>query len=162
LLSLFLLSRRQFPIYLSLLAILMLFLAPVISKSLEHQRASQPCSAAITSTHNNMPDMAAMHHAMPGMEHDLHSSLGSACAIDQGMSHHLVSTPGSSPMEDIACGYCQLLIHLPLIQTVFIPFIWLIRLVSQAPFLPVIVAPLLSACYSEYQPRAPPSLFSLH
>ncbi|ENU9622376.1 TPA: DUF2946 domain-containing protein [Enterobacter hormaechei subsp. hoffmannii] len=160
-LSLFSLSRRQFPIYLALLAILMLFVAPVISKSLEHQRASQPCSAAITTTHNDMPDTAAMHHAMPGMEHDLHSSLDSACAVSQSMSHHLASNPGSSPMEDIACGYCQLLIHLPLIQTVFIPFIWLILLVSQAPFLPVIVSPLLSACYSKCQPRAPPSLFSL-
>ncbi|WON76977.1 DUF2946 domain-containing protein [Serratia sp. UGAL515B_01] len=153
-LSLFSLSRRKFPIYLALLAILILFVAPVISKSLEHQRAGKPCSAEITTT---PPDKVAMLNTMPDMEHGSHSS-GNTCSTPHSLPHHLVVKPGSSPMEDIACGYCQLLIHLPLIQTVFIPFIWLILLVSQAPFLPVIVSPLLSACYPDSRPRAPPSL----
>lgn len=159
--SLFSISHRRHLVYLGLLAILMLFLAPVISKSLEHQRASQPCSAPITTTHHDVSGMAAMHHAMPGMAHAAHSSSHSSCIASQGMPHHLVSKPGSSPMEDIACGYCQLLIHLPLLQTIFTPFIWLTLLVSHAPFLPVLVSPLLSTCYSECQPRAPPGLFLL-
>lgn len=91
-----------------------------------------------------------MHHAMPGMEH-------ATCETEQRLPHHLLPSIGSSPMEDIACGYCQLLIHLALIQTVFIPFIWLIVLVSQQPYLPARVSPCLIIYYSEYQPRAPPS-----
>ncbi len=29
------------------------------------------------------------------------------------MNHMLMTGMGQSPMEDIACGYCQLLVHFP-------------------------------------------------
>ncbi len=125
----------------------MLFVAPVVSKSLASQHANMPCAVDSVA----MQDMPAMHHAMPGKEN------AGKCEVHQGTPHHLLPSAGSSPMEDIACGYCQLLIHLPLIQNVFTPFVWLIEFVSQAPFLPVILSPLLCVCYCEYQPRAPPN-----
>lgn len=96
---------------------LMLFIAPVISKSLEHQRA--------------------------GTKH-------------QGMEHHMMVMPpvempatppllpgvGASLMDDIACGYCQLLLHVPVIIWLFIPLLWQASRVTRAPPPPVI-APLL-------------------
>jgi hypothetical protein len=115
--SLFSFSRCKWPSALALLAMLMLFIAPVISKSLEHQPA--------------------------GTKH-------------QGMEHHMMVMPpvempatppllpgvGASLMDDIACGYCQLLLHVPVIIWLFIPLLWQASRVTRAPPPPVI-APLL-------------------
>ncbi|WP_074007482.1 DUF2946 domain-containing protein [Yersinia intermedia] len=140
-----------------MLTILMLFVAPVISKSLESLRASQSSSATIVSMHADMSEMSTIHYDIHTIEH----VSDSGCTIPQSISHHFVLNSSRSPIVDIPCGYCHLLIHLPLIQNVFIPFIWLILLISQVHFLPVIVLPLLFVCYPDCQPRAPPSMFSL-
>ncbi len=67
------------------------------------------------------------------------------CDVSAPMNHMLMTGIGQSPMEDIACGYCQLLIHFPFLilfiavvirqlatLALFIPFersvhIWLFR-----------------------------------
>ena len=60
-------------------------------------------------------------------------------------------------MEDIACGYCQLLIHLPFVQFILAAFIWLIQRLSQ----PVRFAPLrFPVIFRPWHPqcaRAPPA-----
>ncbi|KOC88065.1 DUF2946 domain-containing protein [Winslowiella iniecta] len=88
-------SRSRLPAWLGLFAILLLFVAPVISKSLAHARGAE------------MPMMMMSHHgemAMAEMPHQMTSSeLSPPTRV-----HHM------SMMDDNACGYCVLLIHLPL------------------------------------------------
>jgi len=64
-----------------------------------------------------------------------------------------------SPMEEIACGYCQLLVHLPFIQFALIFLLWLLLLFAFRP------RPLPLFCITLFRPwkpqraRAPPSEF---
>lgn len=117
-------------------AMLMLFIAPVISKSLAHQRV------AMSGEHAMMAHSAAM---MMDME-----------TMTQPLPSHFQPAPGASLMDDIACGYCQLLLHVPLIAWLFIPFIWLVSRISRIPVQPI-VAPLLAEHNdAEALPRAPP------
>lgn len=76
--------------------------------------------------------------------------------MEMPVSSHFLTDPGASLMDDIACGYCQLLLHIPLILWLFIPFIWLAWRISCVPP-PPIIAPLL-AQHDDAQalPRAPP------
>ncbi len=136
--SLFSLSRHKWPSALALLAMLMVFIAPAISKSIEHRRAL----AGEMSDHHQM-----MSHAGGMMD------MGS---MTPPASSHLMPGMGMSLMDDIACGYCQLLLHIPLIVWMFIPFIWLAwRLAGLPP--PAVIAPVL-AQHDDAQalPRAPP------
>lgn len=55
---------------------------------------------------------------MPMMDH--HSEMSMA-------DHGMMMGPG------FACGYCDLLVHVPLMLWVFIPFIWWMCLISRAP-----------------------------
>ncbi|WP_065647498.1 MULTISPECIES: DUF2946 domain-containing protein [Pantoea] len=115
---------------LAILAVLLLFVAPVVSKSLiEQQRVSQPAPAMMEMDHHQM-----MEHAMPGMMH--HDA-------DDG---------------ELACGYCDLLVHVPLMIWVFIPFIWLMLLHSRAPPLPWLAAPVVRTLAAIPRPRGPPCL----
>lgn len=130
--SLFSLSRHKWPSAIALLAMLMLFIAPVISKSLEHQRVTEISSHA---HHHVVMDMGSME--MPA-------------------STYLMPGMGASVMDDIACGYCQLLLHIPLIIWLFIPFIWLQWQISRAPPPPIIPPLLAQHIDAKAQPRAPP------
>ncbi|MCT4716250.1 DUF2946 domain-containing protein [Enterobacteriaceae bacterium H18W14] len=130
--SLFSLSRHKWPSAIALLAMLMLFIAPVISKSLEHRRAAE-----------------INHHA----EHHMMMDMGS---MEMPVASHLMPGPGASLMDDIACGYCQLLLHVPLIVWLFIPFIWLAWRITRAPPPPVIAPLLAQHDDAEALPRAPP------
>ena len=113
---------------------LMLFIAPVISKSLEHRRAAEINNHA---EHHMMMDMGSME--MPA-------------------ASHLLPGAGGSLMDDIACGYCQLLLHVPLIVWLFISFIWLAWRITRAPP-PAVIAPLLAQHDdAKAQPRAPPAV----
>lgn len=135
--SLFSFSRHKWPSAIALLAMLMLFIAPVISKSLEHRRAAEINSHA---EHH-------MTHA-DGMMMEMGSMMPAAS--------HLLPGAGASLMDDIACGYCQLLLHVPLIVWLFIPFIWLAWRITRAPP-PAVIAPLLAQHDdAKAQPRAPP------
>ncbi|MBD2796816.1 DUF2946 domain-containing protein [Xenorhabdus sp. 18] len=117
-LSLFHLSQRRTPAIIALLAILMLFIAPVVSKTLEHSREGIKAHT--------------MHH------------------------HHGVDHIHMGLMDDIACGYCQLLINLPLLAGGFVPFILLTLIVSRAPPVLRFSGPIIRLFYGESQPRAPP------
>ncbi|MFP2513281.1 DUF2946 domain-containing protein [Buttiauxella agrestis] len=134
--SLFSLSRHKLPSALAILAMLMLFIAPVISKSLEHRRV------AMNGEHHMMSHSGGMMMEMAGEKMPSPS--------------HLMPGIGASLMDDIACGYCQLLLHIPLIVWLFIPFIWLIWRISRIPPPPVIAPLLAQHDDAEALPRAPP------
>ncbi|KLN46124.1 hypothetical protein AAY77_10805 [Providencia rettgeri] len=128
-------SIRQLAAYLALLAVAMLFIAPLISKSMVHMNH---CIAT-----NNVTENTAM------ADQSMHSHQGmlmpEGCDVSTPMNHMLMTGMGQSPMEDIACGYCQLLVHFPFLilfiaavirqlatLTLFVPFerrvqIWLFR-----------------------------------
>ncbi|MEQ5755762.1 DUF2946 domain-containing protein [Providencia rettgeri] len=121
---------KQLSAYLALLAIVMLFIASLVSKSMVHMNtcADIQSEMADQSMHS--------HHSMPMPEN---------CDVSTPMNHMLMTGMGQSPMEDIACGYCQLLVHFPFLilfiaavirqlatLTLFVPFeryvhIWLFR-----------------------------------
>lgn len=64
-----------------------------------------------------------------------------------------------SLMEEIACGYCQLLIHLPFILFTLTFLLWLLLSIVVRPF----VTPLFfSTLFHPWEPqraRAPPAVF---
>ncbi|HHR6029166.1 TPA: DUF2946 domain-containing protein [Providencia alcalifaciens] len=111
---------RQFAAYLALLAIAMLFVAPLISKSMSQMNSC-------TVRQGEMAEHSMhQHHEMP---------LSEGCEGSGAMNHMLMTGVGQSPMEDIACGYCQLLVHFPFLVlfvaaiirqlatlTIFVPF----------------------------------------
>ncbi|WP_227666455.1 DUF2946 family protein, partial [Klebsiella variicola] len=76
----------------------MLFVAPVVSKSLMH--------------HQMMGGMAQTDAAMP---HNMHAMTMPAA---EHAGHH-----GMDPAEMIFCGYCELLIHVPLLLWTFVPLL---------------------------------------
>ncbi|MCK8413410.1 DUF2946 family protein [Erwinia amylovora] len=91
-------THRRFAACFALLAMLLLFIAPVISTSLAQQRGG-----------NSM----MMHHAMGmAMEMDMSADDRSLAEADPaaGKTQH----PVRPIMDDSACGYCLLLVHLPL------------------------------------------------
>ncbi len=102
-----------------------------------------------------MPDhhgmtMSEMHHDMAMPEH---------CDQHLMMVHPMMSGQAMSPMEEIACGYCQLLIHLPFVPFVLMVMIWLMLLcVRQSLPLPVILSPIFRA-WTPQRARAPPAVF---
>lgn len=111
----------------AIVAVLLLFVAPVISNSLAPQMM--------------MPNMA-MDQMTPSHHGDDHAA---------GMMDHKAMNDAG-----FACGYCDLLIHVPLLLWLFIPFIWLALLLSRAPPPAPIAAPLLRPRRQLYRPRAPP------
>lgn len=118
---------------LALLAVLLLFVAPVISNS----RLDAPHHGSATVT---LTDVSAHHHAEQGH----HSTMAS--------SHHAAAMQD----EGFACGYCELLVHVALIVWAFIPFIWLTLLLERAPPIPCASAPCSPQRYAVHHPRAPP------
>lgn len=76
---------------------------------------------------------------------------GSAMSSMPGMDH---SAMGG--MSDFSCGYCELLVHLPMLVWIFIPLLWLILLTSRLP--PPLTLPAYPLCWfpGTSQPRAPP------
>lgn len=64
-----------------------------------------------------MADCSSMENMAPHVMHHSHQGalLPEECYSNGMMNHLLMSGVGLSPMEDIACGYCQLLIHFPFI-----------------------------------------------
>lgn len=137
---------RTYPIaaWLALLAIAMLFVAPIISKSIARQAACQHSSAI-----SSMP--------MPGMHHDM--PMPTRCEETAAMDHQMMSGQAMSPMEEIACGYCQLLVHLPFIQLMLAMLLWLLLLfVVSTPLIPIACAPIFRA-WTPQRARAPPAVF---
>lgn len=124
--------RQRLTAGIAILAVLLLFVAPMISKNLAEHRAM-------------MQDASAMSAEMPMMDH--HSEMSMA---DHGMMM------GSG----FACGYCDLLVHVPLMLWVFVPFIWWMCLISRAPPPSAINPPLWRRLLRLHRPRAPPCFAS--
>ncbi|MCW0331668.1 hypothetical protein NB704_003057 [Pantoea ananatis] len=119
-------KQQQLSACIAILAVLLLFIAPVVSKNLAER-------------HDAMT-MSGMSADMPMMDH--HS--------DMAMTDHSMMNDG------LACGYCDLLVHVPLMLWVFIPFIWLICLTCRAPPPRHIARLALPRLNGIYRPRAPP------
>ncbi|WP_437616407.1 DUF2946 domain-containing protein [Erwinia sp. V71] len=146
-------AHSHLPAWLGLFAMLLLFIAPVISKSLEHARGSA------------MPMM--MHHGGMMMAEEPSAS-ASAMPMDE-MSHHSSTMRHHSPakpvkpatfhsmsmMDDSACGYCVLLIHLPL-NLSHLPELWTLLQAAAPPV--ATPEPLFTAVFVpiHFRPRAPP------
>ncbi|MCS3431935.1 DUF2946 domain-containing protein [Klebsiella sp. BIGb0407] len=146
--SLYSLSQRSTPAVIAILAILMLFLAPEVSKNLVQWQDAVPETHQMQGTvaHEMPADHNHNTHTIPSSEHHAHHG--------ESGGHHMM---GSSSMAgDFACGYCELLIHCPLIFWLFAPLIWLLLVSSRAP--PLIIYCLFPLTYfvSSAQPRAPP------
>ncbi|WP_071818923.1 DUF2946 domain-containing protein [Dickeya parazeae] len=96
--SLFELRQRRLPVWLGILAFVMIFLAPPISQSLRNSHHVQTLSSS---------SLSAM---APMSGHHEHHSMYTPHSPTPPMSH------GEMGMEDhAACGYCVLLSHLPLL-----------------------------------------------
>lgn len=133
---------NQTAAWLALISVAMLFIAPVISKSIKHRTACQHVS------HSMPMAMSGMHHDMAAPAH---------CEVMSPMSHSTMSGQAMSPMEEIACGYCQLLVHLPFVQFALAFLLWLLLLfvVCLSP-LPLRCA-IIFKTWSSQHARAPPT-----
>ncbi|BEO62828.1 hypothetical protein SMQE30_32510 [Serratia marcescens] len=124
----------------AIVAVLLLFVAPVVSKSLMHHQMMGGMTA--TSSMAEM-DGAAMPHGthamtMPAADH---------------AGHH-----GMIPGDMIFCGYCELLIHVPLLLWVFVPLLWLMARIARLPCAPRVVSPPIRRLSLRPCPRGPPGL----
>jgi predicted metal-binding membrane protein len=120
--------RQRLTVCVAIVAVLLLFVAPIVSKTLMERQA--------------MPQHSMMDSSMSHHEMDMPMA---------GMSHHMMDE------GEFACGYCDLLVHVPLLMWVFTPFIWLIMVISRAPPLPHVVAPIVRRFSGIHRPRAPPA-----
>lgn len=190
------LSQRRTPAFIAVLAILMLFIAPEVSKTLAQWRAANAImghgeradsasedsmqaggmsdgtvaghSIAGHDTHYGaaydesmpmhhmagMPASGMVHHAMPDV------STENTAKKSTSMMDHSSSQPaagGMATMDDLACGYCELLVHFPFMIWVLIPLLWLLCTSTRAPPVRLVVsffATFLPGCCL---PRAPPA-----
>ena len=155
-------ARSRFPAWLALLAMLLLFIAPVISKSLmaQHQHALMTPVSATMDAHT--ADDVAQQHACAA-DHAAHQHHTTAA-----LAHHHVAPPPDasvnaawpkhhhmSMMDDNACGYCVLLIHLPL-DSVQLPQLWTL-LQAAIPAIPLQLQPYVASWIPIwFRPRGPP------
>ena len=120
----------------AILAVLLLFVAPVVSKDLmaRHGGAMAAPMMAMSPSTDAIPMAHHMDDAMISSGHRM------------------------SGEEGVACGYCELLVHVPLMIWAAVPLLWLMMLISRAPPSTQRADPPL--CQRErrvYRPRAPPS-----
>lgn len=146
-------SRSHLPACLGIFAILMLFIAPVISRSLEHARVGQSETTAMADCGM---DMSAHRHHQPPPEPVGKASTQSMTMAMQTGSHNMAMM-----MDDSACGYCVLLIHVPLLDLASAPLFWSGSLLSRAPPTNYIFPLFARVIHSESQPRAPPASLPL-
>lgn len=94
--------------------------------------------------------MSGMHHGMATPEH---------CEQNLTMVHSMMAEHAMSPMEEIACGYCQLLIHLPFVQFVLTVMLWLMLLCVRTPLPLLAILSPISRAWTPQRARAPPASF---
>ncbi|WP_342754813.1 DUF2946 domain-containing protein [Pantoea sp. MBD-2R] len=129
-------SPSRFAAWLGLIAILLLFIAPVISKSL----TTSPARHAMMMASHQPADHDA-DCVMAEMSPQQHARM---------QAHHPLSM-----MDDSACGYCVLLAHLPL-DLNNLPPLWSVLQAAKQPALPLL-RPLFSRFAPRFfHPRAPP------
>lgn len=132
-------SRNRFAAWLGLLAILLLFIAPVISKSLAQARG---INSMMMMHHGMAMDMSEM----PDMHHDMAATPDAATKQE----HHPMSM-----MDDSACGYCVLLVHLPL-DLMTLPLLWSTLQAATQPDVPLFQPVVARFVPRFFHPRAPP------
>lgn len=155
------LSRKKQPAAIAILAILMLFIAPEVSRTLEHGRLAQ--QQVITTHHSVLPSESMHSDDMPGMDipGTAHQAMASP-TVEHNVGHlkAMAGMPGmmsgGNMLDDIACGYCLVLTHLPLMLWMFTAIVWLTLRITTSPpprqilsFIPLYFPGLV-------QPRAPP------
>ncbi|MFD3248903.1 DUF2946 domain-containing protein [Rahnella aquatilis] len=144
----------HFPAWLGMVAILMLFIAPVISKSRVAEGAQHMMMPGMMMSDMDMPDAD-----MAGMDMAEHvASSGEHCQTSacQSAPQDAVKVLLSGDMSDAACGYCVLLVHLPMLDLQAIPMLWSLDFSSRAPPRAVIQRLIPSLFFTDSQPRAPP------
>lgn len=132
----------------------MLFIAPVVSQSLVNRTACSPADAAGTIA------VSALHHnmAMPPADMLPESMSAAHCDHVPLTAHRMMPGQAMSPMEEIACGYCQLLIHLPFVQFMLTALLWLMLLsVCSTPPQRFTPSPVFRA-WTPQRARAPPAV----
>ncbi|GAA0495856.1 hypothetical protein GCM10009414_01220 [Tatumella terrea] len=127
-------SQAKSPAVIALLAILMMFIAPDLSRHLQSQPAHLPPALASGNMHT-MPD----------------GDITSATAAT--VTPH---TQGNG-METAVCGYCALLVHMPLLLVVQFSLCGLALLRPPARVRRTLPMPAGLFFAGELQPRAPPS-----
>ncbi|KGT90525.1 hypothetical protein NG99_17760 [Erwinia typographi] len=167
--SLIRLSRNKLPACIAIIAILLLFVAPEVSKTLEHRRMEnhneQPATPDADNMHSvhdadsssNVDDMSGMMEgmAMSSAEMPLHHDMPPHAQQPSPMPG-MAGMMSGSMMDDIACNYCVMLLHLPLMLWIFVAIIWLIIRVANAPP-PRLILPTFTLFFpGTAQPRAPP------
>lgn len=158
-------SRLRFPAWLGIFAILMLFVAPLVSKTLVAQGVALPMmpmmagmempamadtasptgikSAIADSTTDHMPGMTMPDRASENTQH-----------LSPNMSLHITMSAGD--MMDAACGYCVLLMHLPLLVMLALTVLCSRASVVQPSPPRVVACPHQAPIFKDSQPRAPP------
>lgn len=149
----------------AILAIMMLFIAPEVSKTLEHWRMQTKGEPVVSHSSEAMEgmemsmDMGTMPvdhaHSMTPPQKSSDTATGGDSA--RSMASALPMMAGSmGMMDDFACGYCQLLVHFPLMAGIALFAVLLLLIVSRTPHRhPVPVAP-FTLFIGPSQPRAPP------
>ncbi|WP_156519077.1 DUF2946 domain-containing protein [Mangrovibacter phragmitis] len=146
-------------IFLALLAIFMLFVAPVVSKALVRQGLMMPETGNML-----MPGMAmvqhepAMAHKHAGEHHGMHHASSRKNTAYHDVVHNDTTTPQANWMDDAACGYCQLLLHMPLIFWVATLLLWCLITLRRTPAVVQVCVPALQGWFRPFLARAPPVL----
>lgn len=130
--------NRCYSAWLGIAAMLMLFIAPVVSTSLT------------LSYNQNVISIMATDCATEIAHHDTHS----ANTTQHGTTHHDVM------VGHAACGYCVLLTHLPLLNTTFKADVRSVILLAEISPVLFIYSKIIDETYSESLPRAPPRINS--
>lgn len=136
-------QRQRLSAWLGMFAILMLFIAPVISTSLENARGPDLSTLIMDTGTESMP-VAHTHGDIT------HSSVKSS-----------VNHAGNLPMMNhAACDYCQLLVHLPLLNTAENADVRITTRLAVVVAVLFFSSPIMAKdIYSELQPRAPPAFY---
>ncbi|QLK61991.1 DUF2946 domain-containing protein [Enterobacteriaceae bacterium Kacie_13] len=143
----------RFPAWLGILAILMLFIAPVVSKSLVAEGAQHVMMSGMVMSDMDMPD-----DEMAGMDMSDHNASAGHCQKPtcQSPVQDIAKMMMFGDMSDAACGYCVLLVHLPMLDLQAMPILWSLDFAGRAPPPSVIQRLSPSQFYTDSQPRAPP------
>jgi len=143
----------RFPAWLGIAAILMLFIAPVVSKSLVGEGAHHKMMPGMV-----MSDMDMPNGDMAGMEMSDHDASMAHCQQQTCKStvHDIANSIITGGMIDAACDYCVLLVHLPMLDLQTIPMLWSLDFSGRAPPLSLIKRFIPSLFFTDAQPRAPP------
>ena len=143
----------RFPAWLGILAILMLFIAPVVSKSLVAEGAQHVMMYGMVMSNMDMPESE-----MAGMDMSDHEASATHCQKPTCHSapQDIAKMMMFGDMSDAACGYCVLLVHLPMLDLQAMPMQWSLDFASRAPPCKDIQRLIPSRFFTDSQPRAPP------